>query len=114
MLVGAVFPSDPFPLPLEQVVRRQLTLTGIHNYAPRHLVQAINFLSVTHSRFPFAELVSHWVPLRECQSAFDQGREGHAIRVGVRPLRDEPTPPSAIFIVLSQLLHRLFAAFIRS
>lgn len=85
VLVGAVFPSDPFPLPLEQVVRRQLTLTGIHNYAPRHLVQAINFLSVTHSRFPFAELVSHWVPLRECQSAFDQGREGHAIRVGVRP-----------------------------
>lgn len=84
ILVGSVFPSEPFPLPLEQVVRRHLTLTGIHNYAPQHLVQAIEFLKATCNTYPWGELVSDWVPLSECQSAFEIGA-GDAIRIGIRP-----------------------------
>src|SRR5262249_49856991 len=43
VLIGAVFPSRPVPLLMEQVVRRCLTLRGMHNYAPRNLQAAIDF-----------------------------------------------------------------------
>ncbi len=40
ILVGPVFPSRPVPISGEQLVRRCLTLRGIHNYAPGHLLTA--------------------------------------------------------------------------
>lgn len=82
--VGSVFPSAPVPLALEQLVRRQLTLRGIHNYAPRHLLQAVEFLTATQDRFPWAGLVSQWLPLTECQSALELGQTSGAIRIGIR------------------------------
>ena len=83
VLVGAVFPSTPVPLELEQVVRRQLTLRGVHNYAPRHLVQAVAFLEQTWREFPFATLVGPWIPLAQVTQAFELGGRGESIRVGV-------------------------------
>ena len=83
VLVGAVFPSAPVPLELEQVVRRQLTLRGVHNYAPRHLEQAVAFLERTWREFPFASLVGPWIPLAQVPHAFELGRRGESIRVGV-------------------------------
>src|SRR5262249_41330280 len=58
--VGSVFPSPPVELRLEQLVRRNLILRGIHNYAPHHLLQAVQFLEQWQRQFPFAELVSQW------------------------------------------------------
>jgi len=83
VLVGAVFPSAPVPLELEQVVRRQLTLRGVHNYAPRHLRQAVAFLDQTWRQIPLATLVGPWIPLADVSRAFELGRQGHSIRVGV-------------------------------
>ena len=68
ILVGSVFPSRPVPLLLEQVVRRCLTLRGIHNYAPRHLQAALEFLAQPHS-YPFQALVAEWQPLAEVNQA---------------------------------------------
>jgi alcohol dehydrogenase len=83
-LVGSVFPDAPVPLALEQIVRRNLTLCGIHNYAPRHLLAAVQFLAEQHRRFPFAELVSHWHPLSATTAAFETARNPEIIRIGVR------------------------------
>jgi alcohol dehydrogenase len=83
VLVGSVFPDAPVPLALEQIVRRNLTLCGIHNYAPRHLVTAVQFLTQQHRRFPFAELVSHWHPLSAAAEAFENARNPEIIRIGV-------------------------------
>lgn len=85
VLVGAVFPAPPVPISLEQIVRRHLTIRGIHNYAPRHLLDAVEFLFAYHEQFPFASLVDRWVPLTSITEAFAQGRDPNAIRVGVRP-----------------------------
>jgi len=65
VVVGAVFPAPPVELYLEQLVRRQLTLRGIHNYAPRHLLQAVQFLESQHRTYPFASLVAQWQPLTQ-------------------------------------------------
>jgi threonine 3-dehydrogenase len=44
-LAGSVSASAPVALDPEQVVRRLLTISGIHNYEPRHLTEAVDFLT---------------------------------------------------------------------
>lgn len=83
VLVGAVFPSRPVPLAMEQVVRRWLTLRGVHNYAPRDLVAAVEFLAATE--YPFAELVAGWLPLERVDEAFGHASDPGVLRFGVRP-----------------------------
>ncbi|WP_425619312.1 zinc-binding dehydrogenase [Anatilimnocola sp. NA78] len=85
VLVGAVFPGNPFSLPLEQLVRRNLTLAGVHNYSPEHLITAIEFLRSNYQRYPFAQLVENWCPLTEAAEAFQRARDPQAIRIGVKP-----------------------------
>lgn len=85
VLVGSVFPGPPVPIALEQIVRRHLTIRGVHNYAPRHLAAAVVFLSRHHERVPFAELVAQWYPLSSIAEAFMASAQPDAIRVGVRP-----------------------------
>jgi alcohol dehydrogenase len=84
VLVGAVFPTPPIALVPEQIVRRNLTIRGVHNYAPQHLVSAVQFLADQHARFPFAELVSDWHLLAEARAAFAQALDPQQIRVGVQ------------------------------
>lgn len=85
VLVGAVFPDAPVSLLLEQVVRRHLTIRGIHNYAPRHLLAAVQFLAVHHQDAPFDELVTRWYSLDEIHEAFAASANSGTIRVGVTP-----------------------------
>jgi putative phosphonate catabolism associated alcohol dehydrogenase len=86
VLVGSVFPSRPVPLLLEQVVRRHVTLRGVHNYAPQDLDQAVQFLSQAR-QYPFAELVCDWFPLGDADAAFSKASTSGVFRVGVRPSR---------------------------
>jgi alcohol dehydrogenase len=84
-LVGAVFPSTPVSFPMDTLVRRNLLLTGVHNYGPRHLVQAVKFLETHGSSYPFDELVSRWFPLSETPAAMAAAMDPGCIRIGVRP-----------------------------
>jgi putative phosphonate catabolism associated alcohol dehydrogenase len=84
VLVGSVFPAPPVSLSLEQVVRRHLMLRGIHNYAPRHLAAAIEFLAGHHHEYPLASLVARWHPLFAIDQALMAARQPDNIRVGVR------------------------------
>ena len=84
VLVGATYPSRPVLLTMENVVRRCLTIRGLHNYAPRHLQSAIDFLAA-HPELPFPSLVSPWQPLEGVESAVARGLARDALRLGVRP-----------------------------
>ncbi|MGC4006497.1 MAG: zinc-binding dehydrogenase [Pirellulales bacterium] len=83
ILVGAVFPTPEITVLPERLVRRQLTLSGIHNYTPRDLVDAVAFLAAEHARVPFAELVTAWYPLGEIDQALAAAQDRGAIRIGV-------------------------------
>lgn len=85
VLVGSVFPAPPVPIAFEQIVRRQLTIRGIHNYGPRHLATAVQFLAQHHHEFPFGDLVKQWIPLDSIAEAFTLAKDPGAIRIGVRP-----------------------------
>jgi hypothetical protein len=82
--VGAVYPSRPLAISAEEVVRRHLTICGVHNYHPRDLATALAFLAEAHQRHPFAELVGRAFALEEADTAF-AAATGKAVRVAVVP-----------------------------
>ena len=84
VLVGAVFPAAPVSFSMDTLVRRNLIVSGIHNYGPRHLVRAVQFLEIADSRFPFDALVSRWFPLSETSAALAAAMNPSCIRVGVQ------------------------------
>lgn len=85
VLVGSVFPSPPVAISAERIVRRNLTIHGVHNYAPKDLLHAVEFLTTHHRDFPFADLVGQWFPLESAAQAFQQSHNSEHIRTGVRP-----------------------------
>jgi alcohol dehydrogenase len=85
ILVGAVFPVPVLNLLPEQVVRRMLTLQGLHNYAPRDLAMALHFLNASNES-PFRKMVSHWLPLEKADEAVEIAGRLRVPRVGVRIL----------------------------
>lgn len=85
ILVGAVFPSEPIALAMEQIVRRNLTILGIHNYAPRHLSQAVEFLQQAQGTYPFEKIVSKWFSLSHIDEALAAAANPANVRIGVKP-----------------------------
>ncbi|MGW0178322.1 zinc-binding dehydrogenase [Nocardia sp. NPDC003345] len=69
VLAGSVTPGPAVAVDPEAVVRGWLTLTGVHNYEPRHLVRAVDFLTATLGRRPWNDLVSAPVGLDELDIA---------------------------------------------
>jgi putative phosphonate catabolism associated alcohol dehydrogenase len=85
ILVGAVFPGPAVALDVQQVVRRMLTIRGLHNYAPRDLEAAVAFLAKHHQSFPFGEVIGGPFRLEEAEAAFDHAIEKRPLRVMVVP-----------------------------
>ena len=85
IMAGSVFPSDPIALHPEHLVRRLLTLRGIHNYCPDDLARAIRFLVENHQRFPFSSLVEREYRLEESDAAFRFACEAAPVRLAVKP-----------------------------
>ena len=84
ILVGAVFPTRPVPIVPEQIVRRCLTVRGIHNYAPRHLRAALAFLA-SEPETPFSTLVAGWQPLAALNEILSTSPAPNTLRIGIRP-----------------------------
>lgn len=85
VLVGSVFPTDPVALVPERLVRSQVTVTGVHNYAPEHLSGALEFLASNWRMYPFEQLVGRVYPLIELDAALDRAAFRREVRVGVTP-----------------------------
>ena len=81
--VGAVFPARPVAIFAETVVRKILTIRGVHNYGPQDLSKAVRFLNDNHRRFPFEELVADTFPLEDADAAFRHAADSGALRVAV-------------------------------
>ena len=85
VLVGAVFPGPPFSAAAEMIVSRLLTIQGIHNYAPRDLADAVEFLVRYQHRYPFSELVADTFALDHAENAFQYAIGSRSLRVAVKP-----------------------------
>ncbi len=85
MLVGSVSPSRSITIDPESIVRRLLTIRGVHNYAPEDLRAAVEFLRQTQTRFPFAQLVERTFPLSRINEAVENARQNRPVRLAIRP-----------------------------
>lgn len=84
ILVGAVFPSQPVPLVVERIVRRNLRLTGIHNYTPAQLVEAVRFTEAVSQDIKAHWIVDRWFELTDVALAIQHATSHKPLRVGVR------------------------------
>jgi putative phosphonate catabolism associated alcohol dehydrogenase len=80
VLIGTVSPTPSMPLFPEKLVRRCLTIRGVHNYAPADLLRAVQFLAEHGSRFPFTELGPRY-PLSQAEQAFHHAEQHRPTRV---------------------------------
>lgn len=63
VLAGSVSPGPAVALDPEHLVRSLLVITGVHNYEPRHLQQAMDFLAETRESHDWDSLVAPPLPL---------------------------------------------------
>ncbi len=85
LLAGSVFPTKEISVSPEQIVRRMLTVRGLHNYLPEDLDHALSFLRRVRCRFPFGELVSKTFSMDNAQQAFEYANVHQPVRVAVMP-----------------------------
>lgn len=86
-LVGSVFPTPALGVVPETVVRRLLTIVGVHNYAATDLVEAVDFLDRSADRAVFGEFVSGPFALDRLDDAVRHATERRPPRVSVIPNR---------------------------
>ncbi|QEO14451.1 zinc-binding dehydrogenase [Agromyces intestinalis] len=87
VLVGSVSPGPAVEIDPERIVRNLITITGVHNYAPRHLQAAIDYLAGVGAAPPFEALVGATFPLADLDAALACAASGEHVRVGVDPRR---------------------------
>jgi putative phosphonate catabolism associated alcohol dehydrogenase len=90
VLAGSVSPGASIPLDPESIVRRLITIRGVHNYAAGDLQLAVDYLAEAWRRYPFAELVSARFALHDLDAALERAATGHDVRVAI----DQEQPES--------------------
>lgn len=84
-LVGAVKPLGTPSWCPERIVRRCLSLFGVHNYQAVDLVNAVEFLTVTANDLPWLSLVGSSYALTQVNEAIEDARQSTSPRIAVRP-----------------------------
>jgi alcohol dehydrogenase len=85
VLAGTVAPVGAIAIDPEQLVRQMLTIRGVHNYHPRDLRTALEFLAGPGRAYPFGTLVEAEYSLDEVEAAFARAHTSAGTRVAVIP-----------------------------
>ena len=85
VLAGFVGPGAKIDIDAHDLVKKWITLRGIHNYHPRHLIQALDFVMANRDRFPFKEIVDSRFSLDELDEAFEKAANHQVLRAAVVP-----------------------------
>ena len=85
VLGGLVNPDANVTIDANVIVRKWIELKGIHNYHPRHLIQALDFVVSNRSRFPFKDIVDAKFPLEDLSLAFKKASERSVLRAATVP-----------------------------
>lgn len=85
LLAGSVSPLNGSGLDPEKIVRKCVTVTGVHNYHPLDLRSALIFLEKFHTRYPFKSLLGPEFSLEETENAFRVAQTIRGQRVTIRP-----------------------------
>lgn len=85
IFAGAVAPINPVYINPEMIVRRLLTIHGVHNYHPTFLGPAIEFLVANLTTFPFSRLIHSNYQLNEIETAVKVADQLPGTRIVIVP-----------------------------
>lgn len=85
ILVGTVMKSRTVQIDPELLVRRWVSIHGVHNYTPDDLRAALRFLMDHHSQFPFDALISRTFSLPQVNEAIEFLLENRPVRIAIVP-----------------------------
>jgi len=66
------------------MVRKILTIKGLHNYNEKDLLTAVRFIENNHLKFPFEKLIFDAFTLESSVEAFKQAINQNYFRVGIK------------------------------
>lgn len=84
-LAGVVNPQSMASLDLNLILRRLITLVGVHNYHPKHLARAVDFVNEQRERFDFDALVQGRYRLDQVDQAMRDAAEHRVVRAAIVP-----------------------------
>jgi putative phosphonate catabolism associated alcohol dehydrogenase len=85
VLGGVVNPRAMVTLDANLLLRKMLTLRGVHNYHPRNLIEALDFVTANRQRFPFHDLVDAKYPLDRINDAIADAAARRVLRAAIVP-----------------------------
>lgn len=85
VLAGVVNPGALVTIDANLLLRKLLTLRGVHNYHPRNLVEALDFVVTNRRRFPFHDLVDGKYPLDRVNDAMSDAAARRVLRAAIVP-----------------------------
>ena len=85
VIAGLVSPGAHVTLDANRLVKKMITLKGVHNYHPRHLIEALDFVMAYKSIYPFAELVDGQYSLDEVTQAMSDASSQRVLRAAIGP-----------------------------
>lgn len=83
IFVGLVHPDSALDITAETIIRKCLTLRGVHNYAPNHLDAALAFLERQVDQLPFETLVAPPERLEDLAVAIELAKTRRWARVSL-------------------------------
>jgi putative phosphonate catabolism associated alcohol dehydrogenase len=85
VLAGVVNPDSFVRIDANLLLRKLITLRGVHNYHPRNLVEALDFVVANRRRFPFHDLVDGKYKLEEVGKAMQDAADRRVLRAAIVP-----------------------------
>lgn len=82
---GLVNPDATFEIDGNLILRGWINIKGVHNYHPRHLIQALDFVMSNKERFPFGDLVDSRFSLEQLNEAFSRAADRSVLRAAIVP-----------------------------
>jgi putative phosphonate catabolism associated alcohol dehydrogenase len=83
ILVGSTFRQDDIRINAEMIVRKLLTIQGLHNYNDKDLISAVEFMESARHLYNFERFVEKDFPLTEITAAFEYAVKNNPYRVGI-------------------------------
>ncbi|WP_312741146.1 zinc-binding dehydrogenase [Sphingobacterium multivorum] len=83
VLVGAVFKQRATGIDAEKVIRKMLTIKGLHNYNYTDFSVAVDFIIENWQKYPFESLIEREFPLAEVNDAISYALTHKPIRAGL-------------------------------
>lgn len=83
VLVGAVFNQRKTGIDAEKIIRKMLTIKGLHNYNYTDFSFAVDFIINNWQKYPFESLIEREFPLEEVNQAINYALTDKPIRAGL-------------------------------